>query len=251
MSLINKISLAITSTILLFVLAIPVSAATLTVTNVTLPSGTPFNLSITGGYFGSTVRTISTPYAGQIMLQTKELGTIGTWCVDDLHTIYLGNSYSYTTGLLKTDSSGSTLGSSNNLSSQQIHDVMALATYGNQVLAGMASGINRNMMSGQVQAAIWSIIYGASVTASGSDVSGVSALTFNNGVQSLKTLAPTLAAGPAVALYNLATNGSILSQSLIASSTELARLVPEPNALALMSIALAAGVTLRKRRNSN
>ncbi|MDD5271698.1 MAG: PEP-CTERM sorting domain-containing protein [Methylovulum sp.] len=251
MSLINKISLAITSTLLLFALATPVSATTLTVTNVTLPSGTPFNLTITGGYFGSTTRAISSPYAGQIMLQTKELGAIGTWCVDDLHTIYLGGTYSYTTGLLKTDSSGSTLAGSNNLSSQQIHDVMALATYGNQVLAGMASGINHDILSGEVQAAIWSVIYGASVTASGSDVSGVSALTFNNGAQSLKTLAPTLATGPAVALYNLATNGSILSQSLIASSTELARLVPEPNALALMSIALAAGATLRKRRNSN
>lgn len=249
MSFINKINLAITSSLLLFALATPASAANLTVTNVTLPSGTPFNLTISGGTLGSTPRTVTTPYAGQIVLQTNELGAIGTWCVDDLHTIYLNSHYTYTTGLLNTDSMGSTIASSHALGSQQIHDVMALATYGNQLLAATASGINRNMLSGEIQAAIWSIIYGATVTASGADVSGVSALTFNNGVQALKNLAPSLPTGPAVALFNLAADGTILAQSLIGSSTQLAQLVPTPNAFALMSVVLIAGATLRKRRH--
>jgi hypothetical protein len=247
MPLSKKLRLAITSVVLFLVFAAPVSAATLTVTNVTLPSGTPFNLTISGGIFTSP-RSITAPYAGQILLQTQELGTIGTWCVDDLHTIYLGGQYSYTSGLLQTDSSGSTLSSSNTLSNQQIHDVMALATYGNQMLATMASGASRNAFSGQIQAAIWSTIYGAAVVASGSPVSGITAQMFNDGVQALKALAPSLPTGPAVALFNLAANGTILSQNLIGSSPDLAAYVPEPTTLTLMSIGLA-GALVRRRRN--
>ncbi|MDD5123865.1 PEP-CTERM sorting domain-containing protein [Methylovulum sp.] len=226
--------------LLLFGFITPATATTLTVTNVRLPSGTPFDLKITGGIFGSNVRSVTHPYAGQILLDTQEYGTVATWCVDDLHAIYLGGHYSYTTGILQTDNSGGTVSGSNPLSGQQIHDVMALVSYGNNLLYSTPAGPNHDLISGQIQAAIWGVIYAATVTAiSGTDPVG--ALAFSQGVVGLRALAPSLSPGNAFALFNLDANGLILSQVLMGS------FVPEPTTLALLGIGLA-GAFLRRRR---
>ncbi|WP_019866703.1 PEP-CTERM sorting domain-containing protein [Methylovulum miyakonense] len=238
-----KPKLAIAGALLLLLFSSIATAATVTITNVRLPSGTPFDLTITTPGAGSIFangHTVTRPYAGQILLDTVEYGTLATWCVDDLHTIYLGGHYSYTTGILQTDNSGSTQANSNPLSGQQIHDVMALATYGNQLLASLPSGLNHDIASGQVQAAIWAVIYGATVTATGADISGVSSLTFSQGIANLIALAPSLSPGNAIALFNLGPDGAMLSQVLVGN------FVPEPGTLLLMGIVLS-GALLRKR----
>lgn len=245
---IKKINFALAGLlILLSVSAKPVLASTLTVTDVTVPVNTPFSITLSGGNLPT---PLAAGLAGQIILQTKELGPIGSWCVDAFHDVYLNGQYKYTTGILTTDSSGASLTNSHQLSGQQIHDVMALATYGNQQMATL-TGINQQAMSGEIQAAIWSILYGAAVTVNGTDLSNLSVATFSNGIASLKALAASLPVGPAVALFSLNADGTIGAQDLIGSSTDLKHFAnaPAPGVLGLLSIGGLAAVFLRRRRS--
>ena len=224
------------------------SAVTLSITDVSLPSGTPFNLSISGGTLVSTIN-IPAPYAGQIVLSTGEAGTVGAWCVDLWHDIYLNDSYTYTTGLLTTNSDGSNATTSTPITTQQAQEILGLATYGNDTLTTIPLGTVHDMFSGEVQAAIWSIVNGgATVTASGGSVNGYTPQNFMDGTQALITMAPTLPVGPSAAIFNLDANGNFLSQNLVATSAYLVD-VPEPSTLGLVSLAIG-GTLLRRRRNA-
>ena len=136
-------------------LAAPASATIINITNVQVPFSE--GVTLTGGTIGSEVIGI----AGQFVL-TTDIGTLNAWCVDLFHTISLGCSYTYTTGPLLTDNSGSSPGTSNPLSSTQINQIEALAAYGNAVMLSSPS----NAFSAALQAAIWDVEYGTTATGS-------------------------------------------------------------------------------------
>lgn len=242
MSTLNKIILATLGLLMLFTMGFisSATASTLTVTKVTFPLGTPFEYEMSGGYFGDTSAVVPETYGGQIILDTAEYGKISTWCVDFSHVI-VDDKYTYTTGFLTTDNTGSNIAGSNLLNTNQIHDVMALAVYGNQLMATLPEGNNRRIQAAQIQAAIWSIIYNATVTATGAPLDGFTSAMFTSGVQSLKDMAPLLSNVNAVALYNLGLDGTILSQVLITSS------LPVPTTLILLGIGFV-GARIRKRK---
>lgn len=221
-----------------------VSAVSITITNVTPDSGTPFDLTFSGGTLTSDV-SVPAPYAGQILLQTNEAGQIGAWCVDLYHDLFVGSQYTYSTGVLTSDGSGTSNANSNQITPQQAQNILALATYGNQTLSTMPLGTGRSMFSGEVQAAIWSIVSGnATVTASGSTINGYTPQNFMDGTKALIAQAPTLSVGATAAIFDLDANGTILSQNLVATSLYL---VPEPSTLSLVFLAFG-GFLLRRRR---
>src|SRR5277367_3672689 len=84
------------------VLAVPASATTINITDVEVPYSE--SVTLTGGTLGG---PDAIGIAGQIVLTTN-FGILGTWCVDLFHTINIGGSYTYMTGPLLTDNSGST-----------------------------------------------------------------------------------------------------------------------------------------------
>jgi hypothetical protein len=231
---------------LLFSFASQTNAQSLTITNVSLPSGTPFAFSIT-----STVANmnIGVGGAGQLLLNTQEKGVVGAWCVDLFHGINVGNvNYTYTTGFLTTNSSGATQAASATLSTAQIHDVLALVSYGNRELAytSFPTPTAKAFFSGTIQAAIWSVVYGAAIVASGSDVGSFTAAAFNAQVSTYVANAQGWSTGTAVAIHNWATVGDV--NSLI-QSQGLVTTVPAPGPLALLAVGLI-GLMARQRKNA-
>jgi hypothetical protein len=207
-------------------LAAPASASIINITNVQVPFSE--GVTLTGGTIGSEAIGI----AGQFVL-TTDIGTLNAWCVDLFHTISLGGSYTYTTGPLLTDNSGSSPGTSNPLSSTQINQIEALAAYGNAVMLSSPS----NAFSAALQAAIWDVEYGT--TATGSPL-------FTSDLASIVALLPSLPVIPGVQLYNQDSQGVFQAQGLYVIPP--VRAVPEPATLALLVSGLAGlGFSRRKQ----
>jgi PEP-CTERM motif len=207
-------------------LAAPASATIINITNVQVPYSE--GVTLTGGTIGSEVIGI----AGQFVL-TTDIGTLNAWCVDLFHTISLGGSYTYMTGPLLTDNSGSSPGTSNPLSSTQISQIEALAAYGNAVMLSSPS----NAFSAALQAAIWDVEYGT--TATGSPL-------FTSDLASIVALLPSLPVIPGVQLYNQDSQGVFQAQGLYVIPPS--RAVPEPATLALLVSGLAGlGFSRRKQ----
>lgn len=227
--------------------AAPASAQTVTFTSGSFPSGTPFDIRFTGTLLGpgNSPYDLPAPWAGQMILQTADGGSFLAWCVDLFHELNVnaigpGNTHTYTVAALQTDSSGVDAAHSNPLTTQQVHDVLALAQYGNEQLALLPTGFEHDLVSGAVQVAIWDTIYDGEIDFEvlGSAVNGVTPQDFTDRVNTLRALAPSLGTGTALGMVSLDSSGRFQTQGLVGNFTPLSAPVPEPHTLALMSLGL-------------
>jgi hypothetical protein len=161
--------LVATALIGLATIAAPASAGTINVDNVQLPYYE--NLNLNGVIDGSSYSD-NGQMSGQLVLTVNNVGSssqyvLPVWCVDIFHDISLGGSgYAYSEGSLGTDNSNNPSA----LSAQQISEIGALASYGNQQMANAPS----NALSAEIQAAIWTVEYNGgdnSLTVSGGSFS--------------------------------------------------------------------------------
>jgi hypothetical protein len=137
-------------------LAAPAFAGEIYVDNVQLPYSETVNLN---GNINRSNYSDNGQLAGQIVLTVNNGSSAGSsqhelpvWCVDIFHDIYLGSSGAqFREGALSSDNSPTNTA----LSSSQITQIAALVNYGN---AQMVSNPT-NLISAEVQAAIWTVEY--------------------------------------------------------------------------------------------
>jgi hypothetical protein len=188
----NFLKISVLSLLLGAGASLPVAAGS--ISNVSISNYQDVRLS--GGVLGPS-GILDSHYSGQIILATGE-GPLGVWCVDLLHDIYLGGSYTYTQMPLTTNNlrdSGVLNGAQSpyqSLTASQIQGISELAALGNAVLRSHPVGaspfvpdalyasdlakvssadlarFNANLaaFSAAIQASIWNLEYGT--TASGS-----------------------------------------------------------------------------------
>lgn len=238
-------------------------AATLTFTSGEFTQS-PFGVVLSGNFLGDNNPFDLGPWAGQMTLHSLTGDTFLGWCVDIFHDLNVDaispvNSATYTVSALTADSSGSTFATSNTLSAQQAHDALALANYGNQQLAALSPGFQHDVFSGEVQIAIWSVIYAGrlSVSTYGPNIGGMSAGDFLAAINSLVAQAPNLDVGTAVSISNLDDNGVIQSQTLVGTFQDFLvpvgggdspSSIPEPAPFMLMG-AVLLGLMCRRKVN--
>jgi len=232
-------------------LALPAAASN--ITNVAVPYSQAVQLS--GGILlqdtGSS--TLNAGITGQVVL-TTDIGTLGTWCVDLLHDIYLGNSYSFTETALTSNN----LDGAQNviLSAAQIKSISELSAFGDAVLQPYTSNSITASLSGAyaediaalsksdlatftsdisafsaaIQASIWDVEYGTTATGS------------TNFTNDLALIASDLGAFSNITGVQLNVSGA---QKQFLSTND----VPEPAALALLGSGLfAMGMFSRRRQ---
>jgi hypothetical protein len=242
------------------------SPATITFDDAAITSSSPFNIKFQGDLLGEEgPMTVAARWVGQFEMHTTEGASFMAWCVDLFHTININSitakkPLTYSVANLSTDSSGRTQALSNSLSAQQVHNVLALANYGNQQLAGMAAGYERNILSGAVQVAIWDTLYEGQLTyqAQGKTTNGFTSSDFVDLVEDLQGLAPSLGTGNVVALLNLDNFGVMKTQGLVGGTPNMqtnmnqsqVSPVPEPSNLALLSLGLVLSAAAARKRRS-
>jgi hypothetical protein len=213
-------------------LAVPAVANEIVVDNVGLPYYEIVNLN---GQIDGSSYSDDGQMAGQIMLTvnappSNTQYTLGVWCDDIFHDIYLGGSgYVYKTGSITTDNSDNPT----QLTSTQIKEISDLVSYGDAQMKSNPSAL----LSAEVQAAIWTVEY--------------------NNPNIGNSLSVTSGAFTPTELTNLesaafaADGGAVQLVSLSGSQAELYT-APEPGSLGLLATGLVvlgmAGRVGRRRR---
>jgi hypothetical protein len=203
--------------------------------------------------YGSSSQTLW--YTGQITLQT-DLGTLGVWCVDFLHDIYVGSQDSYTLAPLTNNNADGANGvASTPLTAAQIAQISQLAALGNAVLEPYAkdtvstplqsiytadltkvSGADLNSyksdltaFSAAIQASIWDVEYNFSSSGSAD---------FNADLTTVQADAKDF--GNVGGEDMLVTDGGQAQRQWVSE-------VPEPGPLALMLSGLLGAALLRRQ----
>jgi len=250
--------------------AFPASAGTITNVQIpgyglaNLPTGNwgSFGFTLTdnqpGGFldqaYGSASQSVW--YGGQITLATDS-GTLGVWCVDLLHDIYIGGAYSDAKQALTTNNANGAKGvQSTSLSTEQVQKIAALAALGNAVLAkfgnvndtidpSLRSAYNANLsllppgdviafaddltsFSAAIQASIWDVEY--RTTASGS-------ADFN---ADFGLIATDIGRFGNIGGYQLTVNNGQIQGQFVSA-------VPEPGTLVLLGVGLISVVAARRK----
>jgi hypothetical protein len=224
--------------------AAPASATTFAVTYVAVPYSEA--VTLTGGTIPTNPENVG--IAGQIVLTTS-IGTLYTWCVDLFHTISLGpQAYTFTTGPLLTDNSGS----SSSLSTEQITEIEKLATYGTSILLGttLTTDAAKNHFNAVIQSAIWEVEYGTTASQQGD-------ATFGTEVSNMITFVQQYSLIAGSQIYAVDSNGQRLfavqglydAQLPPPPGSGIEGSVPEPTTLALLGLGLA-GLGFSKRKKA-
>ena len=202
------------------------AASALTITDVEVVPN-PYNTlsvnSASPAYSGN-------PISGLILLTTSGGQTLPVFCVDLYHDIGIGSGQSipYFSAPVTRDSSGSTSGSGNPLSAQQIGAIQTLVDIGYGDYVHHAPNLGDSLTA--LQGAIWDIEYGATVVSTSNANNG----DINNLIGQYVTYGWDHQAAFSYGLYPVGANGQGFgtSQGFVVGA-------PEPSTWAMMLLGFA------------